>query len=799
VTLTGPGGAGKTRLALRAAADEIDRFPDGVFFVDLSSATDTDAVVAHVSTALGLSEARDRSPLDDLKRELRPRRLLLVLDNFEQVTASGPTVVDLLADCRSLKVLVTSREALRVRGEHIVSVPPLALPHVSASPPSAVELSQFEAIQLFVERARAVRADFRLTDDNAAAVAEICRRLDGLPLAIELATARLSLFPPDALRERLTSRLKLLRGGARDLPARQQTLRATIEWSYQLLDPGEQRLFELLSVFATAGLESIEAIAADLEPVSHLDAVDGVASLLDKSLIRQAEPTGDDGSPRVTMLETIREFAAERLDAQPSFAGAARDRHARYFAELASRLAAHLADGRSPSGDTINLELENLRIAWRRSVAERDTNRLNQLADALWPVYDGRGWYHATVGLIRDQLAVLETEPPGEERWRRELTLRMNLARALTLLRGYTGEVEDAFAKALALFEGQRERPQLFPVLRALASFHGYRGEDDKAAELAREILELADRQADQSMRVEGEFLLGISLTFGSDLEGGLQLLDHAIASFEAAGYRPRPLRLGNDPRVACLTTSGFALWLRGNPDEAVQRADRAIRLAEELDHPYSLAYALYHCGFLHYWRREPMIVRARADALLRLVGVNDLPIWRALGTCLLGAATSAAGDPETGLRLFRDGLDQYQGLRTPPVFWPFLRFLEADGHVEAQRPAEGMRLIDEALAQAGADQLLSPLFHIVRGDLLMLLDPPDVDGARHAYEVAHEVSRMHGARMLQVRAAVRSTRIAPAADRAGWLATIGALYDSITEGRGTPDLVEARQLVAGG
>ena len=204
--------------------------------MDLSSARDADAVVALIAGAIGLGDARERSPLDELKTRLRAWRVLLVLDNFEQVATAAAILVELLEHCPGLALLVTSREALRVRGEHLLTVPPMSLPRAAPGPPSAAELGRFEAIQLFVARARAVNPAFNLTDDNAAAVLDICRRLDGLPLAIELATARLNLFSPEALLGRLESRLSVLRGGARDLPLRQQTMRATIEWSYHLLD-----------------------------------------------------------------------------------------------------------------------------------------------------------------------------------------------------------------------------------------------------------------------------------------------------------------------------------------------------------------------------------------------------------------------------------------------------------------------------------------------------------------------------------------------------------------------------------
>ncbi|RPJ36470.1 MAG: hypothetical protein EHM21_19145, partial [Chloroflexi bacterium] len=249
VTLTGLGGTGKTRLALQAAADLIDHFEDGVFFVDLAPIRETEAAIAAIARAVGLRETSDRPLLDELKGYLRDQRMLLLLDNFEQVTAAAPRVVELLQDCPQLKLLVTSREALHMRGEHIFPVPPMAMPKVDLKQPSIEQLTQIESIRLFIERAQLVKPDFGLTTENAPAVAEICSRLDGLPLAIELATARISLFSPQALLERVGSRMKLLRGGARDLPVRQQTLRDTIDWSYELLDPGEQRLFALLSVF----------------------------------------------------------------------------------------------------------------------------------------------------------------------------------------------------------------------------------------------------------------------------------------------------------------------------------------------------------------------------------------------------------------------------------------------------------------------------------------------------------------------------------------------------------------------
>src|SRR5687767_8801154 len=253
LTLTGPGGIGKTRVALQAAADLLDDFSDGTFFVPLATLTEAELFLPAVAETLGVRETGEQ-PLDEtLKDYLSERRMLLVLDNFEQVLGAAPAVTELLAVAPGLKVLATSRTSLRLYGEHVYPVPPLSLPDLKLQPPLE-RLTQYEAVGLFVERARALKPDFEVTNESAPAVAEICVRLDGLPLAIELAAARIKMLPPKAMLQRLTSRLKLLTGGARDLPERQRTLRGTIEWTFALLDEGEQLLFARLAVFSGGAL-----------------------------------------------------------------------------------------------------------------------------------------------------------------------------------------------------------------------------------------------------------------------------------------------------------------------------------------------------------------------------------------------------------------------------------------------------------------------------------------------------------------------------------------------------------------
>jgi predicted ATPase/class 3 adenylate cyclase len=800
LTLTGPGGIGKTRLALRAAADEIDCYEDGVFFVDLSAIRDATEVLFAIARAIGLRDSGEESLVDELTAQLRAQRALLILDNFEHVTAAAPSVAQLLNDCPRLKLIVTSREALRVRGEQLFSVPPLSLPSVAPGAASVEQLARCEATQLFVERARAVRPDFQLTDDNAAAVAEICLRLDGLPLAIELAAARINLFSPEALRDRLGRRLELLRGGARDVPARQQTLRATLEWSYQLLGAGEQRLFELLSAFSGATVDAVEAVASSVDGRGGmaLDALDGLASLVDKSLIRQADL--GDREPRLVMLDTIREYAGDRLEDLPEFRAAVRRAHAAYFADFARRRWEDLTgDRRETALAAMAAEIDNLRLAWRYWVGEGELDQLNKLVDSLWLLYESRGWYQATIELATDLLDVLASSPSTSDRLVQEATLRTSLARALMAIHGYTQEVEEAYARALELFEREPELPQVFPVLRGLASFYNYRAEFEKGAQVGREILRLSDIQDDPSMRVDGHLVLGSSLALQNDLHAGLEHLDRAIALFESQGQRSRRFRLGNNPGVAALTTSALTLWMLGFPDRALERANRAVASATELEHPFTLSYALFHSGFLHLWRREPELIRDRAVGVLDVADEHELEIWRALGTCLLGAAKTGLGRSEEGLADIADGIAMYRGLRTPPVFWPLLLFVRAGACARCGRPAEGLDLLEEAIeiADQGSGLTLIPEFYRLKGELLHAVSGANGAGAepwlRRAFDVAGELD----ARMPQLRAAIglyRSRR--EQGDAEHWGRALSAVYATFTEGFTTPDLIDAGNLL---
>ena len=796
LTLTGPGGIGKTRLALRSAADELERFEEGVFFVDLAAARDSEAVLAAIASAIRFEATAAESLLDELADRLREEHILLILDNFEQVTAAAPTIAHLLQNSARLKVLVTSREALHVSGEYLFAVPPLSLPEAARDQPSVEQLAGYEAIQLFVERAQAVKPDFRLTDDNAAAVAEICRRLDGLPLALELATARINLFSPEALLERLDSSLQLLKSGPRDRPERQQTLRAAIEWSYELLESGERRLFELLAAFSGATFDAVEAVAATLNGRLDLDSLDGLASLVDKSLVRQA---GANGDSRFVMLATIREYAVERLDESPEFDAAARRAHAAYFADFARRESeAVTGDRRDAALSALTADAENLSRAWRYWLGDRNVDQLNPLIDGLWLVYEAQSRYQAMADLAGELLEVLATTPATRERALQELTLRTSRARALMGLHGLTDEVEEELRRALALFEGEREVPQLFPVLRGLAGLHGYRAEFDKSLPLGYELLELATAQQSEAMRVDAHLMVGSGLAFTNDIEGGLEHLENGIRCFESQRLGPHRFQLGANPGIACYTSAALIWWLRGFPDRALARADRAVALATELRHPFTMAYALHHTGFLHLWRQEPEPLRERAVGLLDVADEYELPIWRAVGTVMLGAAKTDMGHFDAGLSEIADGMAQYQGLRSPPVFWPLLMYVRARACARAGRPGDALGFIDEAIEVSGGEGSLPPLFYAMKGEVL--LAGPGEDGAaaetwfRKGFDEAAEL----GVRSVQLRAAAGLCRAQrERGDGQEGTELLRATYATFTEGFESPDLVDARELLA--
>ncbi len=382
LTLTGPGGTGKTRLALEAAGQLVDSFRDGVHFVSLGAIIEPSLVPSAIAQVLGVVEVSGQSLVESLQARLRDGQTLLVLDSFEHILEAAPLVSDLLSACAGLKVLATSRATLRLRGEREFPVPPLGVPDPTNLPTLDL-LRCFEAVELFVQRGRGARPDFDLDASNAESVAQICARLDGLPLAIELAAARIKVLTPEELLTRLGRRLDFLTGGARDLPARQRTVRGTIDWSYNLLDEGEQVLFRHVGVFAGGWtLDAAEAISA---PGMELDVVVGLSGLVDQSLVQRQEES------RFFVLETIREYALEKLEESGEIQELHR-LHATYFLRLAEVAEPQLRASQQVAWlDRLEADHDNLRAALSWLLEHGKGEEAVRLASAVWRFWEMHG------------------------------------------------------------------------------------------------------------------------------------------------------------------------------------------------------------------------------------------------------------------------------------------------------------------------------------------------------------------------------------------------------------------------
>jgi len=395
VTITGPFGVGKTTLALTTAHEARDIFEDGAFFVSLAPINDPTLIIPTIADTLNVPESPRRLRIDSLKESMQNRRMLLVLDNFEQIISAAPILTELLSACTQLKLLVTSREPLCLRGEQTFQLSPLPLPDNS----SLQDLTEYPSVALFLQRAQAAKLDFQLTEQNKTAVVELCKQLDGLPLAIELAAARIRLFPPQAMLEQLEkSSLQLLRGGARDLPDRHQTLRRAVRWSYDLLDNEEQRALRWLSVFV--GGCTLEAALAVIGQPSSLDILD---SLVNKSLIRQIDTKG---TSRLTILETIREFGVEQLRSASEF-DSAQQTHAGYYLSLAETSEQELTGPDQKAWlQQLNREQDNLRASMSWALKHHQGEMAQRMAGALQPFWFARGYWNEGRRWLEESLSM---------------------------------------------------------------------------------------------------------------------------------------------------------------------------------------------------------------------------------------------------------------------------------------------------------------------------------------------------------------------------------------------------------
>jgi predicted ATPase/class 3 adenylate cyclase len=520
LTLTGPGGAGKTRLGLKAAVVIIDQYPDGVYFVNLAPVEDPGLLPVVILEALGLPQSTGVSPKDHLFHFLSGRRMLLILDNFEKLISSSPFVAELLQRTAEIKVIVTSRAALRINGEQKMPVPPLDVPD-SAFPLAADTAVTYDAVALFVDRATAVRPDFTLDQENVKAVAELVVRLDGMPLAIELAASRLNVFPPKTLLERLDFRI--LASGARDLPDRQKSLYNTITWSYELLDEPCKRLFENLSVFVNgAMLEQIESVCGSSEEMGA-DIVEDLTKLVECSLVRQP---GLEDNPRYRMFMSIQEFAKDKLKA-PGAIDALRGRHALAYLDLAEQASSHLTrHDRARWLDRLAMDHDNLRAALSWMVEQQEANQALRLVSSLWRFWQMRGHLFEARELVEKVIDLPDQDP----------ALRAKALEAAGGVAYWKGELETArgwYQEALNITRRLNDRLAIANALYNLAFPLGFTGEFQKGLKLLNESLGIFQDLRDETGIARSHWGLGNMLVNYNDLAKARKYFQMSVEEFE--------------------------------------------------------------------------------------------------------------------------------------------------------------------------------------------------------------------------------------------------------------------------
>ncbi len=642
LTLTGAGGSGKTRLSLQVAADLLQDFADGVFFVALAPIIEPDLVVSAVAQTLEVKEVSGTPLLERLKQHLRDKQMLLLLDNFEQIPAAAPLVTELLAACHQLKVLVTSRAVLHLHGEYEFPVQPLALPD-PASSQSVEALLQYASIALFIQRASAVKPDFEIKNGTARIVADICTRLDGLPLAIELAAAHVKVLSPQAMLARLENRLKLLIGGPRDLPARQQTMRNTIAWSYDLLDENEKKLFRRLAVFVGGlTLEAAEAVCS-IAAETRIDILESVAALMDKSLVRQTEQP--DGEPRFMMLETFRQYGLEQLEAGGETTNVRRQ-HANFFLELVERAEPKLSGAEQGVWlNRLETEHDNIRAAlrWAKETGEVDLG--SRIAAAL-----GRFWLmhvHYTEGRERLAEFLASTSASGRTATRAKL-----LASAATLAQNQADNTaaRSLFDESLAIWREIGNKEGIAASLTNLG-WLAWRQSDYRAARsLSEEALALHRELGNKQ---------GIAHSLNNVGWVAHHQGDYAAARSFHEGSLALRRELGDKRGIGfALANLGWAIHKQGDYERAAGLLEEATILFKQLGEKHLLAYSSnVLAGVVHdqgNCRRAAALLEESVNTCREIGAKYSLGV----GLRILGNVTRDQGDQQRAARLLDESLN---------------------------------------------------------------------------------------------------------------------------------------------
>lgn len=650
VTLTGTGGIGKTRLGLQVATELLDEFVDGICFVPLAPVSDPALVVHTIAHMLGMEHQYVRQRLvvehmDYVKAFLQDKRFLLLLDNFEQVLSAAPELAELLIACPQLKILVTSRAVLHIQGEREFPVPPLALPKRTHLP-GFEEIAQYPAITLFIQRAQAVKPDFVLTEANAQAIAAICMQLDGLPLAIELAAARVKLLPAQALLQRLTHRLALLTGGAQNVPERQQTLRNTIAWSYNLLDAAEQRLFQRLSVFVgSCTLEAVEAICGAFAD-GAAQILDGVASLIDKSLLQQTEQEG--AEPRLLMLETIREYGLEALAASGE-EEITRQAHAAYYLALAEKAEPEFGGPQQAVWlERLEKEHDNLRAAMRWALEQGKVRRRMEMALRLGGALRRFWLVHAHISEGRTFLeqALAESGEVAAPVRAKALIAAANLAAS----QNDYDRTETLCQESLALFQELGDQPGVAFSLSLLGAAYWIRGNPTKGRSLIEKALVLFREIDDKDQIAWSLYLLALFDGIQGEYTRAYSLFEESLALHRGMQHKRG---------IAFSLIHMAQMLFVSQGDQAVIRSllEEGFALSRELDDKDSIAYSYSLQGRIAFSQDDTATARTLLEKSVGLYREVGSLHGIAESLSLLAQVMASQGDYTAAYALYEESL----------------------------------------------------------------------------------------------------------------------------------------------
>jgi predicted ATPase/DNA-binding winged helix-turn-helix (wHTH) protein len=793
VTLTGAGGIGKTQLGFQAARHLQPRFADGVWVIELAPLSDPELVPVTVATALGLELASGTASPLSVATALRSKQLMLVLDNCEHVVDAAAQMAEaLLRADPGIRVIATSREPLRVEGEWVYPVPPLAVP--AEGNPDGEDPLHYGAVRLFVERARAAAPSFAPDSRTAAAIAGICRRLDGIPLAIELAAARVATLGVEGLAARIDDRFRLLAGGHRTAMPRHQTLRATLEWSHELLTEPERVVLRRLAVFAGGfTLQAASAVVADDE-IAAAEVVDSVANLIAKSLV-----TADAGGARLRyrLLETTRAYVLEKLIQAGEFDVVAR-RHAQRYLDLLEGAEAKAET--QPTDEWLaeyGPRMDNLRAAldWAFSPGG-DASIGVALTAAAVPL-----WMHLSLmeecrGRVERALAAIGAGAGRDAR--REMQLLAARGTSLAYTRGGVPEIRAAWTKALeiAVSLGNVEY-QLRTLWGLWSSHHISGGHHGVALTLAQRFHALAATRSELSDRLIGERMIGVSQHLLGDQLSARRHIESFLTHYVTSDRR-FIIRFGVVQQVTARVFVARILWLQGFSDQAMRAVESSLEDARAANHANSLcsALALAACP-IALWLGDRAAAEHYVGMLVDYSTKHALARWRAYGRCYQVVLAIQRGELSTGLLLLREGLEELGDPRSAPRFFTFVmaEALGRDGQI-----ADGLTAIEEAIERSERSDERWAIAEMLRikGELLLLQDAPGaVAAAENQFRQALDWARRQGALSWELRAATSLARLLSDQDRpADARALLQPVYDRLTEGFATTDLKAAKALL---